>query len=397
MPSPDQPSPEFAFVCAACQWPRERRDAAVRAAAAAALDWARVLAIGRRHRVTGLLADAVKSAGIAVPEEIGAQLRELAGQIVRKNLAATGETERLGALLDAAGIDWLTFKGLPLAIQAYGTLAIKMANDIDILVPVADAARACALLREAGYVRFAPGPEVSDAQLAMWMHVSKESGWRHEGRQLIVELHGRLMANPALLPEAAIGMPRKRVEIAPGIAVPTMGDALLYPYLFAHGAHHGWFRIKWLADVAALIVHEGPDGAEQRYREARALGVGRCTAQGLLLAHALLDLPLNATFVAELRADPAHRRLVAVAMRVMAGRFEAQDHASPYARTMLPVLIANLWLRRGIGYKWAELTSLAANPVDRAKERLPKGLGFLYPVLGGVRWSGRMLGLRTRP
>ncbi|MES2441399.1 MAG: nucleotidyltransferase family protein [Pseudomonadota bacterium] len=389
-------SPEFRLVCAACQWPRDRRDAAVRAAAVDGLDWERVAQITRRQRVWGLVADALRSAEVAVPAEIGKALREQGGRIARQNLAAAGETARLGGQLDAAGIDWVTFKGLALAIQAYGTLSIKMANDIDILVPAADAARACALLRAAGYMRFSPGAEVSDDQVAAWMQVSKESGWRHPKSGLIVELHGRLMANPALLPEAAIGSPRKTVAIAPGIEVPTMGEALLYPYLFAHGAHHGWFRIKWLADVAALITHEGPEGAERRYREAKALGVGRCAAQGLLLMHELLALPLDAALVRELRADRVHRRLVAVAKGAMAGRFEAQEHASPYARTMLPVLLASLLLRRGIGYKWRELTSLAANPVDRATGRLPKGLGFLYPVLGGFRWSGRMLGLKGR-
>lgn len=393
----DQPSSEFRLVCAACQWPRERRDAAVRAAAVPELDWERVAAITKRQRVWGLVADALRSAGIAVPEPVAAAMQERAGQIARQNLAAAAETARLGAMFDGAGIDWMTFKGLALAIQAYGTLSVKMANDLDILVPVADTARACALLRVAGYRRFSPGAEVSDDQVPAWMQVSKESGWQHARTGLIVELHGRLMANPTLLPEAVIGMPRKRVAIAPGIEVPTMGDALLYPYLFAHGAHHGWFRVKWLADVAALITQEGPEGAEKRYREARALGVGRCAAQGLLLMHELLALPLADAFVAELRADPAHRKLVAVAMEAMAGRFEAEEHASPFARTMLPVLFASLLLRRGIGYKWRELMSLAANPVDRATERLPRGLGFLYPVLGGLRWSGRMLGLRARP
>lgn len=391
---PDQPSPEFRLVCAACQWPRERRDAAVRAAAVPGLDWERVAAIARRQRVWGLVADALRSVETPLPERIARVLQERGARIARQNLAAAAETARLGAMLDAAAIDWVTFKGLALAIQAYGTLSIKMANDIDILVPVAETARACAQLRDAGYLRFSPGPEVSDDQVAAWMQVSKESGWRHPGTGLIVELHGRLMANPALLPEAAIGAPRKRIAIAPGIEVPTMGDALLYPYLFAHGAHHGWFRLKWLADVAALITHEGPEGAERRYREARALGVGRCAAQGLLLMHTLLGLPLDAAFVAALRADPVHRRLVAVAMGAMAGRFEAEEHASPYARTMLPVLFASLLLRRGLGYKWRELASLAANPVDRATGRLPRGLGFLYPVLGGLRWSGRMLGQR---
>ena len=75
-------------------------------------------------------------------------------------------------------------------------------------------------------------------------------------------------------------------------------------------------------------------------------------------------------------------------------RFEAEEHESPAARTMVPVLLSALLLRRGLDYKRRELSALAANPMDRATGRLPKGMGFLYPVLGGMRWSGRMLGLR---
>lgn len=385
------PSPEFRLVCAASRWPREARDEAVRAAMVPGLDWALVARIVQRQRVWGLVADALRSAKADLPPAFAATLAERATQTVRRNLSAAAETRRLGTMLDGAGIDWITFKGLPLAIQAYGTLSIKHANDIDILVSSADCARGCALLREAGYVRFSPGPDVSDDQVPAWMLVSKESGWKHPGKDLIVELHSRLLANPALLPEAGIAAPRKQVEIAKGIAVPTMGDALLYPYLFAHGAHHGWFRLKWVADVAAMLVQEGPAGAEARYREARAAGVGRCAAQGLLLAEELLGFPLNPDFSAELRRDPIHRRLLRVAMNCVGGKFEAAEHAQ---QTMLPVLLAGLLLRPGIGYKWRELGSLGANPADRATGRLPRALSFLYPVLGGVRWGGRMLGLR---
>lgn len=389
-------SPEFRLVCATCRWPREARDVAVREALGADLDWVKVAKIAKRQRVWGLVADALRTAQIPLPGEFADMLEKRAGQIARRNLASLAETKRLGRLLDAAGIDWITFKGLPLAIEAYGTLSIKMANDIDILVAPADAAQACALLRDAGYHRFSPGPEVSDEQVAAWMHVSKESGWKHPDLGLIVELHGRLMANPALLPQAGIASPRKQVAIAKGVTVPTLGDAILYPYLFAHGAHHGWFRLKWLADVAALIVHAGPDGAEARYREAKAAGVGRCAAQGLLLANELLGLELHEAFRKELLADATHRRLLRVSLDCMGGRFEAEEHDSPWARTMVPVILAGLMLRRGPGYKWREIMSLAANPVDRAQGKLPRGLGFLYPVLGGVRWSGRMLGLRGR-
>ncbi|MEI9852593.1 MAG: nucleotidyltransferase family protein [Sphingomonas sp.] len=390
-------SPEFRLVCAACRWPRgAARDAAVRAAAAVpGLDWDRVRAVTRRQRVWGLVADALAAARIAAPADFAAALNARAQAIAQSNLVAAAETRRLGERLDGAGIDWICFKGMPLAIEAYGTLAVKMANDIDLLIAPGDVAAACALLREAGYSRFSPGAEVRDDDVPAWMRHCKESGWHHE-KGLIVELHARAMANPALLPQATLAAPRRRIAVMPRIAVPTMGEALLFPYLAAHGAHHGWFRLKWLADVAALLSPCDAAAIERHYRGAQALGVGRCAAQALLLAHDLLALPLPPALERELRGKAVHRLLVRVALASMAGRFEAEEHDGPGARSMLPVTLSNLLLRRGPAYKWRELASLAANPADRGAGRLPKGLGFLYPVLGGARWGARMLGLHGR-
>jgi hypothetical protein len=387
-------SPEFRLVCAASRWPRgPDRDQAVRdAAAAAGLDWERVAAIARRQRVWGLVGDALGSAEIALPADMAELVAERRGSIVRRNLSSVVATAQLGRALDAAGIDWISFKGLPLAMQAYGTLAVKMSTDIDVLVPYEATTEACALLARLGYVRFNPGPEIADHQLAAWMKVSKESGWQHPDTRLIVEIHGRIMANPALLPEASLAAPRQLVEVAPGVSVPTLGEELLFAYLVAHGAHHGWFRLKWLADVAALLGHD-PGGIEAQYRRAQALGVGRCAAQALLLAHDLLALPLSPGLERELRADRIHRRLVALTLHVMAGEFEADEHAHAAARSMLPVTLGNVLLRRGLGYKWRELSSLAANPLDRATRPLPRGLDFIYPLLGGLRWGARMVGL----
>ncbi|MCW3835384.1 nucleotidyltransferase family protein [Sphingomonas canadensis] len=388
-------SPEFRLVCATCRWPRgEARIAAVRAAAAdPALDWDRVIAVTKRQRVWGMVANGLAEAGVAAPPHVAEALDKRAQRIARTNLFAAAEVARIGAAFDAAGIDWMCFKGMPLAIEAFGNLTVKMSNDIDLLVPQDQVPAACQVLRDAGYARFSPGPEVADAQIPRWMELCKESGWRHPGNGLIVELHARLMANPALLPQAALGMPRRRIAISPATTVPTMGRELLFAYLVAHGAHHGWFRIKWLVDVAALLSASDAVAIERQYRAAQALGVGRCAAQALLLAHDLLALPLDPAFERELRRPAIHRLLVRIALSVMAGRHEAEEHDGPAARSLLPATFGNLLLRRGIGYKWRELASMAANPVDRATGRLPKGLGFLYPVLGGFRWIRRMTGL----
>lgn len=391
------PSPEFRLVCACCRWPRgAARDEGIRAAAAAApIDWERFAQIVRRQRVWGLVADALPASGVAIPADLAGQLAEHARRLLQLNLAAVSATAEIGAAFDAAAIDWISFKGLPLATRAYRSLGVKVSTDIDILVPEADAVRACALLADMGYRRFHPGPEVADDQLGGWMKACKESGWRQPVTGRIVEIHGRVMANPALLPEAGLDAPRTSVEVHAGVTVPTFAEPLHFAYLVAHGAHHGWFRLKWLADVAALLGDD-PAAIETQYREAQAFGVGRCAAQALLLAHDLLALPLAPAFEAELRAHRVHRRLVAIALGAMAGDYEAREHANAAARTMLPVTLGNLLLRRGLGYKWSEIASLAANPKDRATGRLPPALGFLYPLIGGMRWGARMLGLKPQ-
>jgi hypothetical protein len=51
-------------------------------------------------------------------------------------------------------------------------------------------------------------------------------------------------------------------ELAPGVAVPTLATDALFAYICGHGAAHLWARLRWRADVAALLARE-PDGGDR--------------------------------------------------------------------------------------------------------------------------------------
>lgn len=354
------------------------------------LDWSRVAAIAARHRVESLVIAGITRSGHCPDPGAAGKLEQASRHYRVMAVRIAAEAVRLGRHFGAADIDWLVVKGPPLAVLAYGNPSLKMSRDLDLLVGAADVAAACAILVRAGYRRLVPGAQVSDAQLPIWMCHSKDITWQHKETGVLVELHARLFANPTLLPGVGLGSARQEVEVSPGIALPTLGREPLLLYLAAHGAVSGWARLKWLADYAALV-----SDPERAFRAAEAAGIGRCAAQGLLLAHELLGQRLAPLLAAELRADSGVRRLVTVGRRLLTGRFETEE-IDWSSREPLALEFSQFLLRPSVSFKVAELRHKIANPSDRVREALPRPVAFLYPILGGARWIRRKLGLLRR-
>jgi hypothetical protein len=344
--------PEFSLVAACCRWPPSpRRDAAIREAEAAAPDWTRFAAMVARHRVEGLVHDGLRRAGVELPEAIAEHLAAAAAGIARENLHFAAEAHRLNGLLEAAGARFLFLKGVTLNMLAYGTLALKKAADIDVAVAPDDHRAAVAAVRAAGYRCLLPGPEANEDEILAWSERTKHSIW---GRGTIcLELHTSLVDSEAMLNGVGVSSPRQQVRIAPGIALPTLATPELFAYLAVHGATHAWSRLKWLADVAALLSHLDADEIEPLYRRSIALGAGRSGAQALLLSEQLLGLELPPALAKELRQDGGVRYLARAARAAMlrGGGKELDEMLLGTAA----IHLSHLRLKKGLAFKLHEL------------------------------------------
>jgi hypothetical protein len=388
-----KPSNEFLLTAACCRWPPStERDEAVRAAAARPLDWPRFMRIVRRQRVDGLVSDAFERAGLVLPREAGSALRREAQAIARQNLAFAAETLRIHRLLDAAGLPHLFVKGTTLDLLAYGTLGLKKARDIDLVVAPEAVHSACVLLSDAGYVRTLPGPEIGPDRFSVWLSLCKETSWREPRNGIVVELHNGLVDNPVLLPGIGARSLRQWVEIAPGIRLPTLARDELFAYLCVHGATHAWSRMKWIADVGALLKDCDSHELERLYRRSLTLGVGRCSAQALLLCEELFALKLPPPLSAALKSDPATRWLVRIALTAMAGR-NAETELDDTVLGTVPIHMSHFLLARGWRYKASEVRRKSLSHHDRVIIALPRPLHFLYPLLLMPSWLWR----RIRP
>jgi Uncharacterised nucleotidyltransferase len=147
--------------------------------------------------------------------------------------------------------------------------------DIDHLVHPKSIAAATTLLERAGYHRTEPPTAFSAAQLEMWLISCKELAYFHGERRFKVELHARPFNNPRLMAEMPAASSLRIVPLVQGMGVYTFGEDDLFAYMCAHGAIHCWFRLKWLADIGALLARQSKESIERLYRAAEARGAGQ--------------------------------------------------------------------------------------------------------------------------
>ena len=378
---------EFALAAACCRPPGPARDEAVRASADG-VDWAAFERLAWRHRVEGLIHAALFAAGVAPVGPVAGALRESAGAIARAGLASAAETGRLQGLFDRAGIANLVLKGATLDMLAWGRIGLKRAWDIDLLASPADAPRARALLEREGYALVVPA-DGGEGAFATWITLAKEAVFRHPAHGHVAELHWRLTDAATLLPGLDAGSPAQTVTLSPTLALRTLAEGELFAYLCVHGTSHAWSRLKWLADLGALLARR--DGVQRGglYRRAVSLRAGRCAATALLLCERLLGLPLPEGCAAEIRGDRKAARLVGVAMDAMTGGGGAEIAGRPLMAER--ILLSHFLFADGWPFLMAEWRRQWVSLDDRMRLRLPQRLTFLYDFIRAPLWVWRRL------
>lgn len=396
MPEISQLPAELSLAAACCRWPPSpERDEVVAAAADRHLDWARFLRVVDHHRVAPLANHGLRTAGVALPATVDARLADAAGPAARRALGRASETLRLQRAFDAARLPVVFVKGATLEMLAYDQLGLKESWDIDLLTAADNVVEARSVLEGLGY-RLADPWLVPADRFARLIPLSKEVIFHHAERQSWVELHWRMMDNPAMIPAVGLRSPTQDVPLG-GQFARTLRDEPLYAYLCAHGALHGWSRLKWLADLSAFVATRTATDAAGLHEAAAAFGATRMSGFGLLLSHRVLGLQLPAGLREALERDRGVRLLTdncMASLRYRAGEPVEGSYSVPALRGRAALLF--LAPDRQYFLHQARLTWRSEH--DRLRLALPRGAGFLYHLvripLWLWRWGGRT---RRRP
>jgi hypothetical protein len=316
--------------------------------------------------------------------------------MVRQNLKHGAESMRIQRMFDDAGVPLLFVKGTTLAQLAYGTLALKHSWDIDLLVAPDSVPRALGLLAQAGYQPFPALPPATSERYARWMRFGREYILFHRSNAVHVEIHWRLVENSYFLPGVAADSPTQIVRLSNGGQLRTLVDDELFAYLCVHGACHAWSRLKWLADVAALLAHDDASATARRLEAAKSLNAEDCLAQAYLLCDRLFETPCVADLAQDLRRNRRYRWLEKIALSAMTtGGAEIELGDAPFDR--LPSMLSHFLLGRGWRFAMRELWIKLNGPFDVGAVALPDWLGVLYPLFRVVAFVKRRGRLRAWP
>jgi len=344
-------SRELALLFACVRWPDSTRKAeAIRTVVAAGVNWATVHALAARHRVSALVYHGLLLAEVDIGEPNATRMRQAAERVSLLELQVAGDLRLLVAAIKAVGVTPIVLKGLSIAALAFGRLGLRYNRDIDLLIPLAALPDVASVLQSLGYGRTEPPPSVTPSQLSRWTRRQKDAVFIDERRASIVELHWRLFDNYKLLPVDA-GMEADLVDIGPDFQVCTLPRDLNVIYLCLHGAQHAWSRLKWLADIGAILQGMSASDIEAIYHKAVALGVSRPFVQACVLCATILETPIPRQ-VLDRGDDWRVRWLVQTAFHSLSvgGAEEMEDQVAGSTRKNL----SHYLLRDDFGYRLEE-------------------------------------------
>jgi hypothetical protein len=361
----------------------------IREIAAQSLDWDYLLSEAEANSVTPLLERHLTAiAPDCPPPAAKEQLKNTSRANTVRCLYLSAELINILKLFQAQEIPALPYKGPVQAAQAYGDVALREFDDLDIILRQRDVARAHEVILSLGYKAkfdWILSPEASESL------IPGEYNYRDEPRRAMVELHTELtLRHFPVKPDLDYFLARRMPVKVSNHEVLTFTAEDLLPMLCIHGSKDFWERFSWVADVSELIQSHPAMDWDEVMRVTEPLGAGRMLLLGLALANGLLDAPLPAEILQRVNADPTACEIGAEIQRMLMSRpSQTFDGAGRlrFRRSM----------RAGFVAGWRYVARLAVVPAeeDWTMMRLPRPLAPLYIALRPFRllrkygWAGR--------
>lgn len=344
------------------------------------IDWDMFMKLALHHRVYPLVYLRLKGVDASlIPSEVMASLQQHYHSNVMKMLHLSREMSQLCEALKDTGVRTLLLKGPILATQLYGDLAHRTSKDLDILVDADDVERVERVLVQLGY-------ELQDERiLGNWKKTSHHLSYEHKKHSAQIEVHWRL--NPHYNKSFSFDLlwERRNDVMLSHQIYHYLGNEDLLNYLADHGARHGWFRLRWLMDIARLLPMINSNDLKAHFER---YGGQQYVGQAFILLSRLfsVDIPHDMTVLTI--NSKAHRlaqsALYYIKRIVKLNPVPEKSVAWRYNRYLFSLMTG----KQKVLYI---LNKFLPNSRDASVLPLPKSLHFLYYPLRPFLWFWRRM------
>lgn len=378
LPSNERPSPEKRLlVCCA----RTRIDPAIHGEIQRLitqnLNWDLFLQYAGEHSVTPLVCRQLLTlaGGILEAQRVD-YLKAQSGAYAVRNLALSGELITLIDRLRSAGVQAIPYKGPVLAVQAYGDIALREFEDLDIVLRQKDILTANDVLLSLGYCPKFPGLlSPGAASLA-----PAEYGYFDKKRRIMVEFHTeRTLRHFPRTPDIDDLAVRLVAVSVGGQNLLTFSPEDTLILLCIHGSKHFWERLSWIADIHEFIEANSLDW-KQVIDRSEAMRANRMLAISLVLAARIFGSALPSEVSRRVQADAVASMFAAsIAERVLAGSPKEPGGVARFhlRRQMVPRIFE--------GWRYALRLATLPSDEDWSALRLPPFLTPFYAMLRPFR------------
>ncbi|MGW6384304.1 nucleotidyltransferase domain-containing protein [Peribacillus butanolivorans] len=349
------------------------------------IDWDKFIQLAIHHRVYPIIYVRLKSIKNKwIPPYVIRTLYEEYKKNTLQMLKLSGEMEQVSELFTENGIRLLFLKGPVIAAELYGDISQRTSGDLDILIPINDLKRAEELLLNIGYERM-------EATTPFWKVRYHHITYFHVQKRIHIEIHWRLHPQSLKEPKFNELWKRRRISNLTNYPVYFFGEEDLFLYLVAHGARHGWFRLRWLTDInqiisMKMIINENVL-LTKKFKSHHLGGDRHFLGQTLILVSQLFNTPINEAMQTITEKNRSIKLAKITSMyikeRAQLNFTMSEDDLAKYhnrylfkikSRQQRVIFIMKLFY---------------PNPKDAETLRLPKPLMFLYLPLRPFLWAWR--------
>ena len=345
------------------------------------INWETLINLSETHKLTQLLYQNLKKIPPElVPPDVMQQLQKIYASQAQFILYLTGELVSLVKAFSSNSIPILPYKGPVLATQVYGNLALRPINDLDILVPIDDIARAKKLVLDQGYRISWPEMPLSRAQEKAHIRSKYNYQFIHHDRNITLELHWGVTPRYFSFPSSREWLWQDLHNITlGGIPMSAFSIEKLLLILCVHGGNHLWDRVGWICDIAELVSRYSDLNWDSVLNDASRFGVQRLLLAGLRLAHDFFDARLPDEIWKRVEVDSEVKWLAQNTTK----RFAAFRWSGS---AFLGIPIYHLRSRERLRDKANYCLQVAVpSSKDWTFMSLPKELNFLYYLIRPVR------------